>query len=229
MGKRTSNETEIHAMLRDILLAGSLAPGSKLAELRLASVFGTTRERVRKVLLRLAGERLVDLVPNRGAFVATLDPATAQEVRGARQTLEAGIAFRLAGERGEESLIELEKHLVHERLAERSADNAAVVRLASEFHLKLAAMSRNAHVARLMDELVGRTRMLVAALGGPTACCAHAEHPAIVRAIRERDGATAARHLIEHLSYIESPRPRDVRDISLLVDEQWRARARGDT
>jgi DNA-binding GntR family transcriptional regulator len=116
-----------------------------------------------------------------------------------------------------------------ERLAERSADNAAVVRLASEFHLKLAAMSRNAHVARLMDELVGRTRMLVAALGGPTACCAHAEHPAIVRAIRERDGATAARHLIEHLSYIESPRRRDVRDLSLLVDEQWRARARGDT
>lgn len=39
----------------------------------------------------------------------------------------------------------------------------------------------------------------------------------------------AARRLIEHLSYIESPQRRDVRDLALLVDEQWRARAQEDT
>jgi len=41
------------------------------------------------------------------------------------------------------------------------------------------------------------------------------------------DGLTAARRIIEHLAYIESPRIREARDLTLLVDEQLDARPGG--
>src|SRR5689334_63629 len=47
----------------------SLPPETRLVEQRLCEIFGIGRTRLRQVLQRLAHERVVTLMPNRGAVV----------------------------------------------------------------------------------------------------------------------------------------------------------------
>ena len=46
---------------------------------RLAELFSTSRAQVRDVLARLANEGIVDMVPNRGAFIASPTPEQTRE------------------------------------------------------------------------------------------------------------------------------------------------------
>src|ERR1700726_4966887 len=64
------NENEIYRRIYDAVLDHRLQPGTKLKEVALAEAFGANRGVVRKVLTRLAYDRLVALRPNRGAVVA---------------------------------------------------------------------------------------------------------------------------------------------------------------
>ena len=66
MAQASKNAT---AMLRDLILAGALAAGSKLGEAELATRLTSAARPVREALSRLAAEGLVELVPNRGARV----------------------------------------------------------------------------------------------------------------------------------------------------------------
>lgn len=58
--------------LRDMILTGALAAGSKLNERTLCEVLGISRTPLREALKALASEGLIELVPNRGASVATM-------------------------------------------------------------------------------------------------------------------------------------------------------------
>ncbi|SCW72243.1 DNA-binding transcriptional regulator, GntR family [Sphingobium faniae] len=62
--------SKIIAMIRK----GELAPGQRLIEADLTDTFGVVRGRVREALLILAGEGMVELVPQRGARVPKLEP-----------------------------------------------------------------------------------------------------------------------------------------------------------
>src|SRR6185295_872910 len=54
-------------------------------------IFGLGRTRLRQVLQRLAHERVVTLMPNRGAIVARPSVREAREVFAARRVIEAGV------------------------------------------------------------------------------------------------------------------------------------------
>jgi DNA-binding GntR family transcriptional regulator len=58
--------------LRDSISTGSLHPGQRLSEVRLAKEYGLSRGPIREALRRLERERLVTAVPNRGTFVTRL-------------------------------------------------------------------------------------------------------------------------------------------------------------
>ena len=56
-------EDAVYDTLSRALLAGALAPGAPLRETALAEVFGVSRERIRKILLRLGTNRLIEMIP----------------------------------------------------------------------------------------------------------------------------------------------------------------------
>src|SRR5215831_12141198 len=68
---------EIHALLRERIVAGRVLPGSRLPDVQLAGELGVSRTPVREALLRLVREGLVENDPHRGFFVA---PLSRQEV-----------------------------------------------------------------------------------------------------------------------------------------------------
>jgi len=94
--RRTASEGEIYEAVLAALLDGRLPAGTPLREQHLAAMFGATRGRARKVLMRLGHEGRLELIPNRGAFVPTPSLADARRVFEARRVLEAGIVATLA-------------------------------------------------------------------------------------------------------------------------------------
>jgi DNA-binding GntR family transcriptional regulator len=62
----------------------------------MADIFGVSRARIREVLGRLAHERIVELFPQRGAFVAKPTIEQARDVFEARRLIEPAVLRRLA-------------------------------------------------------------------------------------------------------------------------------------
>jgi DNA-binding GntR family transcriptional regulator len=220
------SEAEVYEVLSALLLSGAMPPGQRLGEREIAEPLGVSRERVRKILQRLGVERLVTLIPNRGAFVATPSLETARTIYDARRVLEAGLLLTLGQSIGAEQVKALRAHLAEEHQAARRGDRARGVQLSGAFHLRLAEMAGNEFVLRYMQELVSRTAMLVALfeIGAPD-CGVH-EHEEIVDALERRDGARAAQLGIVHLSLIETRlKPRaDSRPHAVDVAELLRSR-----
>jgi len=198
------DEQAIFEILTATLLAGRLAAGLRLGEQQLAATFGVTRERVRKVLHRLGHQRLIDLQPNRGAFVAEPGLREAREVYQARRILEGGVVSYLASAISEPQLSALAEHVERERLANDAHNHAEAVRLSGLFHSHLAEMTGNDFVVRQMQELVGRTAMLVAYHEAGSPQCGFEEHSSILTAISARDAPQAIREMHLHLSLIET-------------------------
>lgn len=198
-------ESEIHEILSRLLLAGRIAPGSKLVEQRIAGLFGVSRERVRKVLQRLGYERLLELIPNRGAFVVDPSLEEARRLYDARRIVESGIVFQLAEGLSRDQVARLEDHVHQEQAAADADDRPVSIRLSGAFHMLLADMTASELVEREMQELVSRTAMLVAFYEpGTSSLCGCEEHAAITDALRRRDASGAARAMSAHLSLIET-------------------------
>jgi len=203
-------EETVYTTVSRALLAGRLTPGTPLRESALAEVFGISRERIRKILQRLGTNRLIELVPNRGAFVAAPSLEQAREIYEARRIVETGIVSHLAPTLAPAEAQRLERHLQRETEAVAAGDRAESVRLSAEFHTVLAAATGNHYLVQQMQELVSRTSMLVAAYESAGAAqCACDEHRDIFSALIRGDSAGAAKAMRSHLSLVETRlRPR---------------------
>lgn len=90
--------------LREMILAGELPGGARIAERSIVGTLGISRTPIRAALMRLDQEGLLETLSNGGYAVRTFserDVADAIELRG---TIE-GMAVRLAAERGVASVV----------------------------------------------------------------------------------------------------------------------------
>ncbi|SMG17857.1 transcriptional regulator, GntR family [Paraburkholderia susongensis] len=203
--QRDSTHDEIYERIYVAILEHRLHPGTKLAEERLAEIFDVSRARIREVLARLAHEQIVELVPQRGAYVAKPTIEQARDVFEARRLIEPAVLRRLIATLTPEKLARLSQHNDLEVDARQREDNRAVVRLSGEFHSLAAELAGNSALARSMRELSVLTCLMIVLYDAPTATsCRADEHSQIIDAIAKRDAARAERLMLEHLDHIQS-------------------------
>src|SRR6478609_2372055 len=85
--------------LREMILAGDLAAGARIAELAIVERLGVSRTPIRAALMRLHQEGLLDALPNGGYAVRTFSERDVSDAIELRGTVE-GLAARRAAERG---------------------------------------------------------------------------------------------------------------------------------
>lgn len=95
---RTRAQSTIEA-LREMILSGELAPGSRLQAQMLADRLGVSRTPIVDALAVLHKEGLLDYAPNRGYGVKNFGLSDLLDAFDVRLTLE-GLACRLVAERG---------------------------------------------------------------------------------------------------------------------------------
>jgi GntR family transcriptional regulator of vanillate catabolism len=66
-----SQSVKAQLKLRELILAGSLPAGARIAELTLVELLGVSRTPIRAALIRLEQEGLLDALPNGGFAVRT--------------------------------------------------------------------------------------------------------------------------------------------------------------
>lgn len=92
---RHSSSSAAYGRIKARIRAGEYAPGERLPEATLSRELELSRTPVRDALVRLAQEGLVEMIPNRGAFVPRWTPAHVEEIFDIRLALEPRAA-RLA-------------------------------------------------------------------------------------------------------------------------------------
>ena len=203
--KKPFSNDEIYSRIQKAVLEHRLAPGTKLIEERLSEVSGVSRTKIREVLNKLAHEGLVDLVPNRGAFIASPSVGRARDVFVTRCMIEPEMARLLSGTAGVAQIRALRKHVRLESDARKHNDRPAIIRLSGEFHVLIAEMVGNEILLRMMRELAALTCLVITLYDKPNApACPHHEHNDLIDAIEAGDGARAAACMREHLEHIEA-------------------------
>ncbi len=199
-----SDEAGVQRRLSDAIYEHRLPPGTKLPEADLCRILGTSRGTLRKVLDRLANEQLVELIPNRGAFVAKPGVKTTRDVNALRRILERGVVRTLAGCRCDPWIGAVRGQIVEEREANRIGDTPRYIRLAGKFHLDLAAATGNAALEQHLRRVVAQTSLMVALYDtrGTNPCSVH-EHLEILQAIESGQHALAEKLMDEHLTGLE--------------------------
>jgi len=203
--ERDNAHDEIYEKIYVAILEHRLHPGTKLVEERLADIFDVSRARVREVLARLAHEQIVELYPQRGAYVAKPTAEQARDVFEARRIIEPAVLRRLIDTLTADKVARLREHQEREIDARRRDDKRAIVRLSGEFHTLAADLAGNSALARSMRELSTLTCLIIFLYDSPTATsCRADEHSQIVDAVAKRDAARAEALMLEHLEHIES-------------------------
>ena len=199
--------------LREMILAGELPPGARIAELALVDKLGVSRTPIRAALMRLEQEGLLQALPHGGYAVRTFserDVADAIELRG---TVE-GLAARLAAERGAPAVVLAEARAclaqIDQVLAAPALDDEAFSRYVTwneRFHNLLADMAGSGVIRRELERVVNLpfaspSGFVVVQADTPQArdmlVVAQDQHRQALEAIERREGARAEAILREH-------------------------------
>jgi DNA-binding GntR family transcriptional regulator len=193
---------EVYERIWSAIMDHSLPPETRLVEERLCEIFGLGRTRLRQVLQRLAHERVVTLMPNRGAIVSKPSIREAREVFAARRVLEAGIVQTFLETATRADLKRVQDHLARERTAWRENDRRAMLKLSGEFHLVIAEAAGNMIMLELLRDLVSRSSLIIAVYQVPgTPPCPPDEHQQLVAAL-ERHDRSAVDLMLAHLDHL---------------------------
>jgi len=192
---------QIVAQLGEEIAAGQLTPGSTLNERSISQRFGISRTPAREVLLQLSAAGLVRFVPRQGALVLSLSP---REVVAMIEVLVAleGEAAALATRRMEPD--EREQIAVQYALAGKAVERMSVEEYSEAnglFHDAIYAGCRNhvltAEIKKLRMRLAPHLRHNFVRLGRLRS--SHAEHEAIMAAIRSCDERAAELAMRQHI------------------------------
>lgn len=201
---------QVYATLQDDILAGRLAPGTRLVRRELAKRLEVSPVPVAEALLRLESDGLVESAPMHGARVAVVDDATSLDDLVLREAVECQAARECAEHADDAALA---------RLAEAAAAVDAVMVAGADpgdrasdqrhgaFHLALAAAARPG-LQRELRRLWFRRQMHRAWVNAAHRGLPDAWHRGLVAAIASRDPARAAAHMRFHVRW-NTPRHQD--------------------
>jgi DNA-binding GntR family transcriptional regulator len=186
--------------IRDRITAGTHRPGERLVEDRLADDLGVSRNPVREALRVLEVEGYVELIPRRGAVVASLSPSAVDDIFEVRSALEA-LGARLAARHASvEQAARMARVLDESDRVLAAGDVQKLPALNTEFHQLVLELAGNALLAETMAPLRGRMQWIFSRTVEGRAPHSLAEHRALADAIAGGDEERAAALAVAHVT-----------------------------
>lgn len=202
--RRVTLHEQIVTRVRDMIIQGTLAPGSRVVEGSLGASLGVSRTPLREALKTLAGEGLIDVLPGRGAVVHRNTPAQARDILEVLMGIEA-VAARLATKRATDAEIaELRRR--HDAMCGHHArrDRLAYYKANLEIHARIGELSHNPELIALHRQYSARVERLRYSGSSTQAMwdAAVAEHEAMIAALEARDAHRFADVVRDHMRLI---------------------------
>lgn len=192
--KRGGGARLVYDTLRDEILDLVLKPGEPVDEVGLAERFAMSRTPVREALVRLAGDGLVTMLPNRSTVVSQIDFPNLYTFFDAL-TLMYRVTTRLAAEFHDAADLDAirARQAVFARTV-MAGDTAGMILTNRDFHVAIAEAARNPYYTQLFVRLLDEGRRILRLYYYPTFAPQEPhpfilEHEAIIDAIVARDVA----------------------------------------
>ena len=191
----------IVARVRDMIIEGELAPGSRLHEGNLGKMLGVSRTPLREALKFLASEGLLELSPGRGAVVRQF---TAKDVHDSLIVLGSleGLAGRLACANATDAEIR-EVRQLHDRMMEmyQKRDRLPYFKLNQNIHSTILRLSKNEALVSVHGVLQARLKRIryIGNEGPEKWAGAVADHEEIISALEARDAERLSKVLTAHM------------------------------
>ena len=183
----------VYQRLKDDILGGRYKDKEELREIAISEELGVSRTPVREALRQLELEKLVTIIPNKGAFVNEISGKDIKDVYLIRSRLE-GMCARLVCENITDKQIEqLEENVYLAQFHASRGHMEQMAELDNGFHHILYEACNSRMLKNVLEEyhqyVIRIRRTTLSAKGRSVAC--NDEHRAIMEAIKERNADKA--------------------------------------
>jgi DNA-binding GntR family transcriptional regulator len=184
----------VYDQLREEIVTGELAPGSRLVETELAERFATSRGPVRTALKELEGDGLVVVNPRRGTFVLPVSTDDVDEIFSLYAALWPLAMRRAVARVAPDDLARLRSQI---DIIDASRDDTGRWTSANfDFHRMIIEMSHHRRLLQIWDSLQAQVQMLASVLTDADPGDLRETinlHPAIYKAMEKGDADAAER------------------------------------
>ena len=206
--------------LRWRMMSGSLRPGTRIPEARLASELDVSRGTMREALRQLQRERLISWEPRRSPHVRRMTTPEIEDIYEVRELLEGGAARVLAALRPRDRRRAVAALRAAFEDLRKAAEESIAARIDAElhFHQTVCALAGNQLLLQLWQELRPVIQLMLHCVPAPVLEGLSVEdHLELIEAIERGDPSEAASVVAGHFSggatlmstYVSGPaRPR---------------------
>jgi DNA-binding GntR family transcriptional regulator len=199
------SSNEIAHDIAEAIAARKLPPGTKLREEALCRLYSVSRTKIRAALLILSKDKLINIIPDKGAFVSQPSETESRDIFAARRIIETALAREFVAKAKPADYKMLERHLKAERNALSSDSSKVRSQLLGDFHVLLADVVGNQVLKEIVRELVGRSSLITMLYQSDRdAVCTSDEHTDFLEAAKAGDADKAAQLMLHHLSHVEA-------------------------
>jgi DNA-binding GntR family transcriptional regulator len=218
-GVHETQRERVYHRIKLGLMAGDYEPGEKLTIARLSAELGVSATPVREALRRLAAERALLTYPNSSTAVPRPSRKAVLEIRAIRARLE-GFAAQLAAARIDEARLgQVERIREALATARKRGDTRRIMHLNEQFHFSVYQAAGVPVLTELISTLWLHSAPTLMVLFKPEHISRYPleaqnrNNQALVRALRRRDGAGAARAVEAEITLGSRVLDRLMRDI----------------
>ena len=199
---------KVFQQLKNSILAGEFENGAELREIALAKKLGVSRTPVREALRQLEQEELVEIYPNRGAYVKGITYKDVEDIFRIRARLEGLCAEMAVSSITHEQLDKLDEIILLSKFYEEKKDMEHLLKMDSQFHEVLfesCGSKMLEHQLKDYHQYVQKAR-LRSLKRQERAKKSTQEHEEILLAIKDRDAKRAdelaTRHILNAIANI---------------------------
>jgi DNA-binding GntR family transcriptional regulator len=199
--RRTALHDTLVTRLRDMIIEGELAPGSRMHESQLGEQLGVSRTPLREAIKYLASEGLVELIPSRGAIVKRFSGKDVHDMLIVLKNLEE-LAGSLACQTATDDDIARVRQLHDEmRACYNEKDRLRYYKLNQAIHTEICRIADNQALSSVQAQLQSRLKRIrfIGHEGPDKWSAAMAEHEEMIVALEARDSETLSKVLGLHL------------------------------
>jgi DNA-binding GntR family transcriptional regulator len=192
---------EVAKRIREMIRKGILQKGDRIAEKPLCEATGVSRTPLREALRLLSSEGLVELIPNKGAFVAQPSMADIREMFWVMSVLEGTCARECARKMDEKGLNKLEN--LYRKLEKhfQASNHEKYMAVNHSYHTLVQDLAGN----KILSEVINGLRQKILLyryrqIYQPNRLDeSMQEHRNLHEALKKKDAAAAERLMKEHL------------------------------
>lgn len=195
----TAREYALRA-IKENIISLDLEPGASISENEIANFLGVSRTPVRESIQELSKASVIEIYPQRGSYVALIDPDLVEEARFLRRVLDEAVIEEACRMTNNMDIIAMEENVSLQEFYLKSPAPEKIYVLDNEFHklIYTAAKKETLHVMRSNIMLhFDRVRSLSMKAVKDTKIVS--DHRQMLEAIKSRDTETARQLVDKHL------------------------------